>query len=39
MNIMSLVLACFGFPVALILVGVCWLWLGLKFVCYVFIGG
>jgi hypothetical protein len=39
MYFMTLLLVCFGLPVLLMLFGAGWLWLGLKFVCYVFTGG
>lgn len=39
MIFIRLVLLCFGLPILLIIVGVCWLWLGGKFVGYVFFGG
>jgi hypothetical protein len=39
MIFIRLVLFCFGLPVALIAIGVIWLWLGNKIVGYVFFGG
>jgi hypothetical protein len=39
MIFIRLVLLCFGLPVALITIGVLWLWLGNRIVSYVFFGG
>ena len=39
MILIRLVLLCFGLPVALITIGVIWLWLGNKIVGCVFFGG
>jgi hypothetical protein len=39
MIVVEILMFCFGVPVALIVVGIGWLWLGKKLACWIFTGG